>query len=545
MRRIKRIKMQGFMSHADSTIDLPDTGVVVVSGKNGSGKSSMIEAVSMAFDGETLRGKPPWAGKTCLVAVQDYNGTTAARTRTGSKTVLTVNENAQPDPTAFENMTKAQEHLTSLVGQHDVWKRTSLFSSADAHSFTSASDGDRKRLLETILGLSRFDAASEACRSQLRLNERSLDEAKHTLSIRAEKLTSARARHQDAQQRLATLKPEPTLPLEDRRAELDAQIDALKQTINERSAEISELEANLTELRSQEDHARRHHDRVSAGECGTCHQPIPAADVAQAIGEYELAKAATLEARRVLTHKTNVADATLRQAREDMTRLSEERAEVRQRIRLSDAAQKGYTDAAHSAHTLAQNIVDAQDAVDESSWNIKQAGAKVAELEVAAKVLSLTGVRAHLLHGALAGIEQIANTWLTRIAGNGLALKLTPYTEKASGAGLKDSISLEVIGAGNGHGYKASSGGERRRIDIAIMLALADVAEAAHGEQPGTMFFDEVFDALDAEGIDAVCDVLEDIGQSRCVVVITHQPAMAQRLRTTALHLHVDAGVVT
>lgn len=104
---------------------------------------------------------------------------------------------------------------------------------------------------------------------------------------------------------------------------------------------------------------------------------------------------------------------------------------------------------------------------------------------------------------------------------------------------------MEIIGAGGGHGYRGASGGERRRIDIAIMLALAEIAEYASGAQPGTMFMDEVFDALDADfGVPRATDVLQELSRTRCVVVVTHNAELARALKPTQ-HLHVENGNIT
>ena len=142
----------------------------------------------------------------------------------------------------------------------------------------------------------------------------------------------------------------------------------------------------------------------------------------------------------------------------------------------------------------------------------------------------MRGVRAHVLGRALGGLEAAANGWLARVAGEGLRLKLSPYTEKKTG-GTSDAISLEIEGAGGGYGYKASSGGERRRIDVSLLLALAEVAQAAHGSEAGTIFADEVFDALDNVGLERVADVLQELAQDRTVVVISHNPDLQQALR--------------
>jgi DNA repair exonuclease SbcCD ATPase subunit len=73
--------------------------------------------------------------------------------------------------------------------------------------------------------------------------------------------------------------------------------------------------------------------------------------------------------------------------------------------------------------------------------------------------------------------------------------------------------------------YEALSGGQRRRVDIALLLSLSQLSPSA-----GTLYFDEAFDTLDKQGIDAVCELLADFGEERCVVVISHNEDLAARL---------------
>ena len=171
------------------------------------------------------------------------------------------------------------------------------------------------------------------------------------------------------------------------------------------------------------------------------------------------------------------------------------------------------------------------------------AARKLKVLEHAQKVLGLKGVRAPVLGTALAGLESVANMWVRKISGEEIQIEIKPYTEKKTG-GTSDAIGLVVSGVGGGHGYKGASGGQRRRIDVSLLLALADLAQASHGkEDPGTIFFDEVFDSLDVEGIEAVSAALAEMGQTRPVVVITHSTKLAEQLEYTA-RLHIDKGKV-
>jgi DNA repair exonuclease SbcCD ATPase subunit len=159
-----------------------------------------------------------------------------------------------------------------------------------------------------------------------------------------------------------------------------------------------------------------------------------------------------------------------------------------------------------------------------------------------AKVLSARGVRAFVLGEALIGVEQVANAWLSRMA-PGISLALKAYSENKTGT-VSDRISLEVTGAGGGYGYDASSGGERRRVDAAILLALAEVSAAARGISRGTLFLDEVFDAVDAEGVPLVAEAIEELGKTRPVVVITHSQELTRHMRPH-VHMRADCGTLS
>jgi DNA repair exonuclease SbcCD ATPase subunit len=75
------------------------------------------------------------------------------------------------------------------------------------------------------------------------------------------------------------------------------------------------------------------------------------------------------------------------------------------------------------------------------------------------------------------------------------------------------------IGSDN---YGGNSGGEKRRIDMSIMLALHDLV-ASRKHRSNILILDEIFDTLDVSGIDATMTLLDDISQSYdSIFVISH-----------------------
>lgn len=531
------------MAHKDTTLALPTRGVVLVTGGNGSGKSSIVEGVSVALWGQTVRGTAPWSGPDGEAAVVT-DLACAIRKRKKGKVMLDWNKQGEP-ATKFENTTKAQDALESVVGPWEVWRRCSLFSSADATHFSLATDGERKRLLERILGIERFDVALDACRKDLKQAEAARDVAERGCFVEGERLRSEQRRLAEAQSWLG----DDHVATEDVEA-LRAKAENLRALVEKSEADLRSMTdmsrrgaTSQGELAAMARQARATLERLRGATCPTCSQPIP-----QALRD-KLEREAQ-EAQAAHEQRMAAANEELAKGADLFDELNAERAALEGKLR---EAAHAYRSAKLSRDRDAQvraTVADAtakvgqfELALAEQEERLAQATKLRDELQACEQVLGLKGVRAHVLARALGGIEAVANVWLSRVAGRELRLKLSPYTEKKTG-GVSDSISLDIIGAGDGHGYRAASGGERRRLDVALLLALAEVASAAHSGASGTLFFDEVFDLLDPDGVQRISAVLHELAQDRCVVIVSHSDAIAQTLRSDR-HVHVDNGVVT
>ena len=164
----------GFLSHQDTRLALPAKGVVLVRGGNGHGKSALIESVAWGCYGKTLRDETPYpAGAKGEVFVRLAN---AAIHRRFSPKGVKLDWNSElawrvqgprvENTTSFLTTSKAQEALTARIGAFDVWQRTHVLTAENVGAFTRATDAERKRLLETLLGLERLEAASVVARAQ-------------------------------------------------------------------------------------------------------------------------------------------------------------------------------------------------------------------------------------------------------------------------------------------------------------------------------------------------------------------------------------------
>jgi DNA repair exonuclease SbcCD ATPase subunit len=86
----------------------------------------------------------------------------------------------------------------------------------------------------------------------------------------------------------------------------------------------------------------------------------------------------------------------------------------------------------------------------------------------------------------------------------------------------KDRFTVDTINTEGADIYKGNSGGERRKIDLAIMFALHDLV-ASRKYKSNILILDEIFDNLDSVATDAAMALLEDMASNyESIFVISH-----------------------
>ena len=534
---IKKIELTNTLGHASYGIEMPDTGVVLVTGPNGCGKSSIVEALPVAVWGKTLRGTPPWHTKKKCSAIVEMDGYRIDRTRKGARSQVEVTTDDYDVP-AFDTASKAQAWLEHVFGTFDAWRRTHVFSSHDASHFTLATDAERKRLLESLLELSKFDGAASACKVDLKEKKRVLqiaDAAVTRLDDRVQHLLAEGAR---LDEQLVSTSPDGDLSaLQQADKRFTACVIEWEEDLKSFRDDIAELKVAGADKRAELKQKLRQLAAIDHDECPTCGQAIGSEMTDPLRKDIDALKQGLQksEAARVEELETTTADA--QQIDRELREHRNSSRDARSKITTWEQAEKMREQMGERINDAKLRVGNAETQLVEQRKVLADEQASVDQLEGVSTVLGLRGVRSQILGKTLTGLEMVANAWLSRIDGPKLTVHLSPVTEKKTG-GVSDAIQLRVDGAGGGHGYKAASGGERRRIDVAILLALADIS-AANSETQGrssgqdTVFFDEIFDTLDSDGLESVIAITHELACDRVVVVISHSEELAAKLNPT------------
>ncbi len=78
--------------------------------------------------------------------------------------------------------------------------------------------------------------------------------------------------------------------------------------------------------------------------------------------------------------------------------------------------------------------------------------------------------------------------------------------------------------------YYAMSGGERRRLNLAVLQAFAHIMMLNSGASPNIVFLDEVAINIDTNGIEGVHHMIRELAQDKYVFVTTHDPTLLDLL---------------
>lgn len=85
--------------------------------------------------------------------------------------------------------------------------------------------------------------------------------------------------------------------------------------------------------------------------------------------------------------------------------------------------------------------------------------------------------------------------------------------------------------------YENASNGERKRINISVVLAMADI-KSAGATNMGFRFFDEVMDSLDQAGTSAVLNIFSGLASEQ-IFIVSHNPFFEREMLQRSAHLHI------
>ena len=134
------------------------------------------------------------------------------------------------------------------------------------------------------------------------------------------------------------------------------------------------------------------------------------------------------------------------------------------------------------------------------------------------------GIRSLVIDSIVPHLNKIANEYIGKVT-DGLEVEFNSQSYTSSGK-AQEVLDLKIIGPG-GEGYHLGSGGERRRVDFCVALALQSLL-VSMGSSCNLFVLDEPFESVDGAGVEGLLELLREYAMEKnvCIYCVTHLPSL-------------------
>ncbi|MCK5641914.1 MAG: hypothetical protein KAJ19_14015, partial [Gammaproteobacteria bacterium] len=141
------------------------------------------------------------------------------------------------------------------------------------------------------------------------------------------------------------------------------------------------------------------------------------------------------------------------------------------------------------------------------------------------------GIKSLLLDSITPFLTEKTNYYLNFLTNGEIKINFNSQSTLKGSDELRDKIDVRLLKNGKEYSMAKTSGGEARRIDICISLALQSLLSLSDSTLNITIY-DEIFDSLDELGRDYVLNLLkEEIKTKSSIFVISHDSNLQDQFR--------------
>ena len=539
MIQIKTLTINNFLSHIDSYIDFDQhQGLTLILGKNadgrydsnGSGKSTILEAIIYALTGYTLRGVSAdevvnrQVGSGTVIELEFYNNDISYRIIRYRKHPEYQNKLRffRDEEELTKRTTKdTQELIDQVIGiPRKILESTVFMGEGLSSRFTMLSDTEKKALIESTLSLD-YNLEQLKLKARAELKQAEQEQARHQGLIEATQhnLDLLTGTSKISSEELAQLEHElgiATMTIDQLQKAISSNslmIETLRDSILRRdqlSRDLQRQEKLSSQARAQADNLKSQPNPI----CTLCHQEIKdQVALDHALGH--------------LQSQIDELDANIRGLQDSINHIPDP--EVMKQ-RLQELKQKNDSwlnqvktfqnrhnelmasiSAGKENLELQAKLDELHTSLEDNEQALKALEKDYNDYQYIYDMFSPKGLINYILSNSISYINQQLRQYTYILIDKEYEIKL-----------LDNKINLiDNLGST----YESLSNGEKRRLDLSIQFALHDYVYQYCQAKIDVLFIDEVLDTLDGTGVDNIFEVLklkQEACQLKGIYIITH-----------------------
>lgn len=573
MIEIQNISWRNFMSYGDETtsLDLANLGQVLITGEilednipqelkrsNGSGKSTIPNVILWALFGRTMHSANPGdsiinyqTNGECWAKITFKNGDNIIRTRgTKGHNELIYTKNGE-EHTLSTSKNLQQLLIKDLKLDWELFTNSAFFTQY-GKAWLEMADNSRKKALERILRVDRFtfyaasakrsaetaESAISKCNAQIENHERTISNHRKTIErnetlkenfeiSKIKRIQDITNTIEDDQKKVNEIIVPDIPKIESQWAlyhKIEEKIEAMK---NDRSN-------NNRILRSKDDSIKELQMKINSWnkkkgtQCLTCGQDIDDKHVQQHIEPYIKNLEKLQEEYDDIRSKLSTQDEAVKTAEEKLTQ-RKPKVTVREARSVLSEIDSINNRIKHNKNWIKEiekeenpytnSVDDINTAIDEQQDKITKLNLDKEQHELLYKHYNFiykayserSKIKSYVFMEHIPFINKRINHYLDMLNLD-VRIKLT------------DNLSIDS----NMWGYEYQSGGERKRTDVAFMLAAFDFHEMMYGRQSNILVLDEVDGRMDDDGIEGLINIIKQelAHKVETILIISHRNQM-------------------
>ena len=543
----KKIRWRNFLSTGNlfTEMSLNESRTTLISGLNGHGKSTILDALAFSLFGKTFRNinLPQLPNsinqKDCLVELEFTAGGSEYLVRRGLEPkVFEIFKNGK----IIEQSAKAKDYQrqfeeTILKMSFKAFCQVVILGSSNYVPFMRLPAADRRAIVESILDIDVFTAMNTVLKARINDNRDQIKNISHRMDLQEEKIRSQKKIIQNIQsmsdEAIRRNKQE-ILSSEKKIDGLTVQINEIRDSLREKKDSISDQESLLKKIRRMDEIEREMRKQQKSIQskielystmthCSTCNQEI-SEDHRCSLTESRRNKSKELELALVdLESRKSVylrRKDEIDSIKEDMVALADKTSELNSSISAINSYMKKLRE---NNEALSSSDSDKKEKERELSYLIEEEKQLVVTkndlnendnmYNLASVLLKDSGIKKRIISHYIPVINKVINSYLQQMNFFVLFELDEEFNEKIRSR-HRDEFT-----------YNSFSEGEKRKIDLALLFAWRKIAQVKNSVSTNLLILDEILDgSLDNSSTESFLDIISNLDKTTNLFVISHKP---------------------